>query len=91
MMNELYTENYYKRLYDWCEAHGCKLTGHSVEETLLFTQMWGCAGCTPSYEYEHIPGIDNLSKTVRRAFRHGRRDRLPTSSVKAGVDGDVWL
>lgn len=62
MMNELYTENYYKRLYDWCDAHGCKLTGHSVEETALFTQMWGCAGCTPSYEFEHIPGIDNLSR-----------------------------
>ena len=71
MMNELYTENYYKRLYDWCDAHGCKLTGHSVEETLLFTQMWGCAGCTPSYEYEHIPGIDNLSKngTARLSAR----------------------
>lgn len=61
-MNKLYTENYYKRLYDWCEEHGCKLTGHSVEESKLYTQMWGCAGCTPSYEYEHIPGIDNLAK-----------------------------
>ena len=61
-LNRLYTENYYKRLYDWCEAHDCKLTGHSVEETKLYTQMWGCAGCTPSYEYEHIPGIDNLAK-----------------------------
>ena len=62
VMNKLYTENYYKRLYDWCDAHGCKLTGHSVEETKLYTQMWGCAGCTPSYEYEHIPGIDNLAR-----------------------------
>lgn len=61
-MNTLYTENYYKRLYDWCSAHGCKLTGHSVEESRLFMQMWGCAGCTPSYEYEHIPGIDNLAR-----------------------------
>lgn len=61
-MNKLYTENYYKRLYDWCEEHGCKLTGHSVEETRLYTQMWGCAGCSPSYEYEHIPGIDNLAR-----------------------------
>lgn len=59
-LNELYTNNFYKKIYDWCENHGCKLTGHSVEETQLYTQMWGCAACTPSYEYEQIPGIDNL-------------------------------
>ena len=59
-MNELYTENFYKRLYDWCSEHNCMLTGHSVEETSLYTQMWGGAACTPSYEFEHIPGIDNL-------------------------------
>jgi len=61
-MNELHTNNYWKRLYDWCTEHGCMLTGHGVEETKLFTQMWGCAGCTPAYQYEHIPGIDNLGK-----------------------------
>jgi hypothetical protein len=24
--------------------------------------MWGCADCSTSYEYEHIPAIDNLAK-----------------------------
>lgn len=62
MMNYLYTENYYKKIYLWCKQHNCKLTGHSVEETKLFTQMWGAAGCSTSYEYEHIPSIDNLAK-----------------------------
>lgn len=61
-MNELYTNNYYKRLYDWCTDHGCMLTGHCVEETKLYTQMWGCADCSTTYEFEHIPGIDNLAK-----------------------------
>lgn len=61
LINAVYTRNFYKRLNDWCNEHGCKLTGHSVEETYLFTQMWGGAGCTPSYEYESIPGIDCLS------------------------------
>ena len=60
MLNELYTNVFYKRLYDWCSAHNCMLTGHSVEETMLYMQMWGGAACTPSYEFEHIPGIDNL-------------------------------
>lgn len=62
LMNRLYCENYYRRLYDWCQAHGCRLTGHSVEETLFFTQMWGGADCATSYLYEHIPAIDNLAK-----------------------------
>ncbi len=61
-LSELYVENFYKKLYDWCENHGCKLTGHSVEEPSLYTQMWGGAAVSPSYEYEHIPGIDALGR-----------------------------
>lgn len=61
LMHELYVENYYRRLFEWCEAHGCMLTGHSIEENYLYTQMWGSAGVASSYEYEHIPGIDNLT------------------------------
>ncbi|MBO5736725.1 MAG: hypothetical protein J6S04_02845, partial [Clostridia bacterium] len=61
-MNELYLENFYKKLYDWCEAHNCKLTGHSIEECSLYQQMYGGAGCMPTYEYEHIPGVDFLGR-----------------------------
>ncbi len=60
VLNDLYTHNFYKKLYDWCEDHGCKLTGHSVEETALFGQMWGGGAVMPSYEFEHMPGIDAL-------------------------------
>lgn len=62
LMNRLYCENFYGKLNDWCEGHGCMLTGHSVEETCFFTQMWGGADCASSYLYEHIPAIDNLAK-----------------------------
>ena len=62
LLNKLYCENYYKRLYDWCDNHGILLTGHSVEETFFFTQMWGGADCATSYLYEHIPAIDNLAR-----------------------------
>ena len=61
-LNRLYVQNFYKKLYDWCESHGCRLTGHSVEESLLFGQMWGGAAVMPTYEYEHIPGIDWLGR-----------------------------
>lgn len=62
LLNKLYCENYYKKLYDWCDRHGILLTGHSVEETFFFTQMWGGADCATSYLYEHIPAIDNLAR-----------------------------
>ena len=38
------------------------LTGHTIEEENLPGQMFGCAAVTPSYEYEHIPGIDHLTR-----------------------------
>ena len=62
MTNRLYCENFYRRLHEWCAAHGCLLTGHSVEETLMFTQMWGGADCATSYLEEDIPAIDNLAR-----------------------------
>lgn len=62
LLNKLYCENYYKGLYDWCDLRGVSLTGHSVEETFFFTQMWGGADCATSYLYEHIPAIDNLAR-----------------------------
>lgn len=61
-LNRLYVENFYKKVYDWCHAHGCRLTGHSVEESCLYTQMWGGAAVMPSYEFEDIPGIDWLGR-----------------------------
>lgn len=61
-LNRLYTEVYYKRIYDWCGAHGCMLTGHSIEETGLFLQMWGGGAVMPTYEYEDIPAVDWLGR-----------------------------
>ncbi len=62
LLNELYTKNFYERVYNWCHDHNCKLTGHSVEESALFTQMWGGGAVMPSYEFEDMPGIDSLGR-----------------------------
>lgn len=64
LLNRLYCENFYDKLFVWCKQHGCLLTGHSVEETRLTTQMWGGADCATSYLYEDIPAIDNLAKNM---------------------------
>lgn len=61
-MNRLYCENFYGKIHDWCKKHGCKLTGHSVEENTLWAQMWGGAEVMSSYDREDIPAIDNLGR-----------------------------
>lgn len=61
-LNKLYVRNFYKKIYDWCCAHNCKLTGHSIEEGALHAQMYGGGNVMTSYEYEHIPAIDWLGR-----------------------------
>jgi len=61
-MQTLMLNNFAKKIYDWCDDNGAQLTGHFVEETSLMGNMWACAGIMPFYEYEHIPGIDHLTR-----------------------------
>lgn len=63
-LNTLLTQNYARKLYEWCDRNGLQLTGHYIEERSLFEQMICCAGCSPLYEYEHIPAIDWLRRDV---------------------------
>ena len=64
-LQTLLIENYAKKIYEWCEKNGYKLTGHFAEEDSCFTQMTCCAGIMPLYEYEHIPGIDCLGRRLK--------------------------
>ncbi len=64
LVSDLFVKNYMKNIYDWCEAHHCKATGHIMMEESIFSQMTSTAGVMPFYEYEHIPGIDWLRRTI---------------------------
>lgn len=97
LLNELYVTNYYKKLNDWCEAHHCKLSGHSFEESTVSAQMLGSAGVMPSYEFEHIPTIDWLGRWCGGtelspkqagsvASQLGKRQVLTESLACAGYD-----
>lgn len=61
-MQRLMLDSFAKQVYEWCDSHGVKLTGHYVEESTLGYQLTACGGMMPFYEYEHIPGIDWLGK-----------------------------
>ena len=64
MVTELFSENFFKRIYAWCSERGLKLTGHLVcEEEVLTHNLPANGSCMPHYEYFHIPGVDWLGRT----------------------------
>ncbi|MGN1099898.1 MAG: hypothetical protein ACI4S9_06095 [Christensenellales bacterium] len=63
-LHERYVDSFIKRIFNWCKAHGVKCTGHTIEESRMFTQMWCCGGAMPFYEYEDIPCVDSLCRAI---------------------------
>ena len=63
-VSRLYTESFGKQIFDWCEKHNCKFTGHAMMEDSLYCQMACTAGVMPLYEYMHIPGMDWLGRGI---------------------------
>ncbi len=64
MVTELFSESYVKQIYDWCEAHQLKLTGHLLGEGTPYSQLTTNGACMPHYEYFHIPGMDWLGRKI---------------------------
>ena len=62
--SELYTESFGKQIYEWCDEHNCKLTGHVMMEDTLHSQMVSTAGAMTFYEYMQIPGMDWLGRNI---------------------------
>ena len=68
MVTDLFSEAYMKQIYDWCEAHGMKLTGHLVLEGSPLSQLVSNGAIMPHYEYFHIPGMDWLGRPIKDWF-----------------------
>lgn len=64
MVTDLFSQNYCKQIYDWCNERGLKLTGHLVLEESLSSQLTTNGACMPHYEYMHIPGMDWLGRNI---------------------------
>lgn len=63
-ISRLYTHGFMRTIYQWCQEHHCKLTGHVMREDSILMQMQATAGVMPSYEYMDIPGIDWLRRRI---------------------------
>lgn len=53
-VNRLFSENYWKVLYDWCDENNLGLTGHHMGDGLPFNDLM------LDMQYEQIPGMDHL-------------------------------
>ncbi len=54
-------------VYQWCDRHNLKLTGHMMGEDTLLGQIQFVGAAMPHYEYMHIPGIDHLGRRLGSA------------------------
>lgn len=63
-LQDLMLNSFAKQIYEWCDKNNYKLTGHYVEENTMGNQIMCCGGIMPFYEYEHIPGVDHLGRSV---------------------------
>lgn len=66
MTTDLFSKNFFKKIYDWCEENGYKLTGHLVCEEVLDDIVPTTGSDMAHYEYFHIPGIDWLGRQVEK-------------------------
>ncbi len=65
LITDLFSNNFMKRLYDWCVARNLEFTGHMVCEGTLLDQLTSNGAIMPHYEYFTIPGMDWLTRDVR--------------------------
>jgi len=81
-------------LYQWCERHGLRLSGHLMGEDTLLDQVQYIGAAMPHYEYLHVPGVGLLGRAAPSpvavkqaasvAAQAGRKRVLSESFVGAG-------
>ena len=64
LTTELFSKNFVKQVYDWCEERNLKYTGHLLGEGPGAFQVVCNGAAMPHYEYFSIPAIDWLGRTI---------------------------
>ena len=72
MVTDLFSENFCKQIYNWCDERGLKFTGHLVCEESLLSQLTSNGACMPHYEYFHMPGWTGSGEIYLTALRQSR-------------------
>jgi hypothetical protein len=59
-LSTLYMNTYFRRIYEWCQAHGIESIGHVLEDTLRFHRTFEGGDFFKTVKYFHRPGIDQI-------------------------------
>ncbi len=59
-LTEQYSETYYKKIHDWCEANGVLFTGHLLGEEWLRIHARCEGNIFKHLKHMHITGVDHL-------------------------------
>ena len=57
-MHDLWKENFFRPIFQWCDRNNLRFTGHWMEHT--WPEPWISPDDASLYAYEHAPGIDML-------------------------------
>lgn len=57
-MHDLWKENFFRPVFQWCDRNNLRFTGHWMEHT--WPEPWISPADASLYAYEHAPGIDML-------------------------------
>lgn len=64
VISDMLREATFKQIFDWCEEHGLKTTGHFLGEETLAAQSYFNGDMMRAYKYLHVPGIDHLGNGI---------------------------
>ncbi len=61
-VSTLYMETYFRKIYDWCNAHRIESIGHVLEDTLRFHLTFEGGDYFKTQRYMHRAGIDQIGQ-----------------------------
>lgn len=61
-VSALYMNTYFRKIHDWCQAHGTESLGHVLEDTLRFHRTFEGGDFFKTMRYLHRAGIDQIAQ-----------------------------
>ena len=60
VLSTLYMDTYYRKIYDWCQAHHIEAIGHVLEDTLRFHRTFEGGDYFKTMRYMNRAGVDQI-------------------------------